>query len=127
MKFLYSTHHTGPVWDKNIDECDKFVCVIEEINLETHMSKSTDVWVCPDQRTVIFRHSDKPDDYTSGLNMTVLNTVDKSIRNKVFAEILDTLLPAPKVTYGYYGCEVHMKPEGRCPTDEQQCSFSWYD
>ena len=131
----YSVHH-GPDTYTHDSDCCTYVCTYEEINTETHTSKSTDVLVCNLQRTLLLRYGNKPEEYTSSPNLWILERIPEEIRERVAREIFDEMKgfsatnkrpQTAQSSYGYYGCEVHMKPEGRCPNDGQECSFNWYD
>lgn len=126
-RYVYSVHHGPDTW-KHDDACCTYVCTYEKIDSSIHESKSTDVIVCIPQRTLIFRYGNNPEDYRSGNHISMFYDIDESIRSQVFSEVFKALCDEAKPPKpGYYGCEVHMKPEGRCPNDGQECSVHWYD
>lgn len=130
-RIIYSLHHSQV--HKHDDICCTYVCTIEEIDLEISRSKSTDVLMCIPQQTMLLRRSSKPDDYYSSPHISIYSTIHESIRMRVFNEVNEVISNATSAImkehnlHGYYGCEVHMKPEGRCPNDGQECSLNWYD
>lgn len=70
------------------DDCCSYICTIDATTYGIDITVTyTDVYVCPEQYTIILRHSSAPDDYTSG-NLSAFNTLDESVRDEVFRRLV---------------------------------------